>query len=122
MSVVLGPKADMNRLARPAASVANDPSRKLPVSALEETLAAMVAAGQVMPEKSRSWTWVALLVDVDPDDLKHYECDFPALLYVDPEEYRPGFRKARQAYFRLPGKYRNKDRAWDALEEMMASH
>ena len=48
--------------------------------------------------------WTALLIDVDPDDLKRCEVDFPALFYVHPKHYKPGFRKARQACFRIPGK------------------
>jgi hypothetical protein len=47
----------------------------------------------VMREKERGWNWVALLVDVDPIDLKNCQCDFPALLYVHPKDYRPGIRK-----------------------------
>jgi hypothetical protein len=41
----------------------------------------------VMRQKPRKRDWVALMVDVDPDDLKHCACDFPALFYVhiDPE-------------------------------------
>ena len=48
----------------------------------------------VMREKPRKWDWVALMVDVDPDDLKHCACDFPALFYVHPADYRPGDRVA----------------------------
>ena len=29
------------------------------------------------------------MIDVDPDDLKGAKCDFPALFYVDPDDYRP---------------------------------
>jgi hypothetical protein len=45
----------------------------------------------VMRSKSRGWDWVALMVDVDPDDLKHCACEFPALFYVYPKEYRFAF-------------------------------
>ncbi len=75
----------------------------------------------VMREKQRGWNWTALLVDVDPDDLKTYECDFPALFYVHPKDYRPGPRKARQGWFRIPGKFRSRDNACDALDAMMAT-
>ena len=40
----------------------------------------------VMRQKSRSWDWVALAIDVDPDDLKKCSCDFPALFYVHPKQ------------------------------------
>jgi hypothetical protein len=73
----------------------------------------------VMKAKARGRDWVALLIDIDPDELENCECDFPAKFYVHPKDYKPGVRKARQAWFRLPGKYRNKDAAWDALHEMM---
>jgi len=49
----------------------------------------------VMRQKSRGCDWVALAVDVDPDDLKNHACDFPALFYVHPKEHRPGERKAQ---------------------------
>jgi hypothetical protein len=75
----------------------------------------------VMRSKSRGWDWVALMVDVDPDDLKHCACQFPALFYVHPKEYRPGQRTARQRWFRIPGKHRNLDAAWTALEELIAT-
>ena len=52
----------------------------------------------VMREKSRKWDWVALMVDVDPDDLKTCTCDFPALFYVHPNDYRPGDRIAHQRW------------------------
>ena len=41
---------------------------------------------------------------------------------LDLDEYRPdGSRTAREAWVRLPGKYRNWDAAWDALQDMMAT-
>jgi hypothetical protein len=53
--------------------------------------------------------------------LKHCLCK-TAFLYVHPDEYRPaGSRIAREAWVRLPGKYRDKDAAWDALQDMMAT-
>jgi hypothetical protein len=75
----------------------------------------------VMRQKSRGWDWVALAVDVDPDDLKNHACDFPALFYVHPKEHRPGERKAQQQWVRVPGKHRNKDAARDAVEEMITT-
>ena len=39
------------------------------------------------PENPRKWDWVALMVDVDPDDLKYCLCKI-AFIYVDPDEYR----------------------------------
>lgn len=68
---------------------------------------------------SRGRSWVALMVDVDPNDLKTCVCEFPTLLYVHPDEHRPSTRIAHQRWFRIPGKYRNRDAAYDALEEMM---
>ncbi len=75
----------------------------------------------VMRRKSRKWDWSALMVDVDPDDLKTCRCDFPALFYVHPDEYRPGHRTVHQCWVRISGKHRNRDAAWNALEEMMAT-
>lgn len=39
----------------------------------------------------------------------------------DHDDYRPGFCKARQGLFRIPGKHRNCDTAWDALQDIMAT-
>jgi hypothetical protein len=75
----------------------------------------------VMRETERKWDWVALMIDVAPEDLKTYACDFPALFYVHPKEYRPGPRKAQQRLVRIPGKHRNKEAAWDALDALMAT-
>src|SRR5438094_6590490 len=56
----------------------------------------------VMREKARKRDWVALMVDVDPDELKHCVCKI-AFLYVHPNEYRPdGSRTAREAWVRVP--------------------
>ena len=54
----------------------------------------------VMRATSRKWNWVALMIDVDPDDLKNCICNGPALLYVHPQDYKPGLREAHQAWFR----------------------
>ena len=42
----------------------------------------------VMRKTSRKWDWVALMVDVDPDDLKHctLEGNGLALLFINPDE------------------------------------
>ena len=40
--------------------------------------------------KSRRWDWVALISDVDFDDLKNCVVNSPALLFVHPDDYRPG--------------------------------
>jgi hypothetical protein len=69
----------------------------------------------------RKWDWVALMIDVHPDELKDCLCKI-AFLYVHPNEYRPdGSRTAREARVRIPGKHRNKDAAWDTLENMIAA-
>jgi hypothetical protein len=74
----------------------------------------------VMRATPRKWDWCALMVDVDPDDLKHCVVEFPALFYVHPDNYRPGEREAQQRFVRIPGKHRSKDAAWTALENMVA--
>ena len=75
----------------------------------------------VMRKQSRSWDWVALMVDVHPDELKHCRCQ-TAWLYVHPDDYKPdGSRTAREAWVRVPGKHRNWEAAWDAVEEMVAT-
>jgi hypothetical protein len=75
----------------------------------------------VMQKEGRSRDWVALIVDVHPDELKHCLCKI-AFLYVHPKEYRPdGSRTAREAWVRVPGKHRNKDAAWDAVDNMMTT-
>jgi hypothetical protein len=75
----------------------------------------------VMKSGPRKRDWVALMVDVHPDELKHCLCK-TAFLYVHPNEYRPdGSRTAREAWVRVPGKHRDKDAAWDALQDMMTT-
>jgi hypothetical protein len=65
--------------------------------------------------------WVALMLDVHPDELKHCLCK-TAFLYVHPirppeGDYRPdGGRRAQEAWVRVPGRHRTKDAAWDALQ------
>jgi len=69
----------------------------------------------------RKWDWCALMIGVHPDELKHCLCK-TAFLYVHPNEYKPdGSRTAREAWVRVPGKHRNKDAAWAALENMIAT-
>lgn len=75
----------------------------------------------VMPGDEGSKHWVALMVDVDPEDLKTCAADFPALFYVHPDEYRPAGRSARQCFVKIPGKHRSRDAAYSALEDMMAT-
>jgi hypothetical protein len=73
----------------------------------------------VMREQSRKWDWFALVIDVHPDELKHCLCK-TAFLYVHPNEYRPdGSRIAQEAWVRVPGKHRNKEAAWDAVQQML---
>ena len=75
----------------------------------------------VMRTEARKWDWTALMVDVDPDELRICVCDFPALFYVHPKDYRPGGRTARQCWVRIAGKHRNRDAAWEALHNTMAT-
>ena len=69
--------------------------------------------------EGRKGGWVALMIDVDPDDLKNCACEFPALFYVRPKEYRPGPRKAQQSWLRVPGMHKSKNAAWDALQNLL---
>jgi hypothetical protein len=50
----------------------------------------------VMRKEGPKWDWAVLMVDIHPDDLRTRTCDFPALFYVHPKDYRPGERKAQQ--------------------------
>jgi len=75
----------------------------------------------VMQAKAREKNWLALMIDVDPDELKNCICDVPALFYVRPVDHVPGDRTVRQRWFRIPGRYRNKVIAREALQEMMAT-
>jgi hypothetical protein len=72
-------------------------------------------------ENSRTREWAALMVDVDPDELKNCTCDFPALFYVHPNDYRGGARHVGQCWIRIVGKHRSRTAAWNALEEMLAT-
>jgi len=73
----------------------------------------------IMYESDSKRDWVALMIDVEPDDLESCTCEFPALLYVHPKKYRPGPRKVEQRWLRVPGEHRNKAAAWDALMELI---
>lgn len=75
----------------------------------------------VAKEGPRKWDWVAFLISVHPDDLKHCSCKV-AFLYVHPNEYHPDpSRVAQEVWVRIPGKHRNKDLAWEAFQDMMAA-
>ena len=72
-------------------------------------------------DDSRKWDWVAFMIDVHPNELKHCRCEM-AWLYVHPDEYRPNEgRTAREALVSVPGKHRNKQAAWVALQQMLAT-
>ena len=59
----------------------------------------------VMREKARRRDWVALMIDVDPDDFITHRANTK----------EPG------CWVRIPGKHRHRDAAWDALEDMLAT-
>ena len=61
----------------------------------------------VLREESRKWDWVALMIDVDPEDLQNCTCDFPALFLSIPTTIALGDRVAHQNWVRIPGKHRN---------------
>lgn len=52
----------------------------------------------------RRLDWVALMIDAHPDDFKNYRVE-----------------TAREAWVRVPGKHKNRDAAFDALEAMLAA-
>lgn len=71
--------------------------------------------------RGRKWDWVLFMVDVHPDELKHCLCR-TAFLYVHPNDYKPTpGRVAQEAWVRVPGKYRNKEAAWEAAHDFIAS-
>ena len=51
----------------------------------------------VVREENKRLHWVALVVNVELDEIKNCQCAFPALFYVDPKDYQPGTRKVHQA-------------------------
>jgi hypothetical protein len=57
----------------------------------------------VMRREARSRQWTALLIDMDP------------------EEFALGNGRPRAAWVHIPGKYPNRDVAWDALADMIAT-
>ena len=59
----------------------------------------------VMREKERGRDRCALMIDVDPDDFIHRRREL----------------RSDCCWVRIPGKHRNRDAAWDVLEEMMAT-
>ena len=75
----------------------------------------------VMRREEKGRDWAALMVDVDPDDLKNCACDFPALFFVHPNDHRPGQRTAHQCWVLIAGKHRSRTAAWNALEDIMTT-
>lgn len=75
----------------------------------------------VMRKEKRKWDWAALMVDVEPANLKYCYCDFPALFYVDPAEYQPAERQAHQCWVEVPGRHRNREFAMDAMRAAMSA-
>ena len=73
----------------------------------------------VVRATTRKWDWFALMVDVDPTELKKYQCNFLARSYVHPKQHRPEGRKVNQRWLRIPGKHRNGDVALRALQDLM---
>ena len=59
----------------------------------------------VMRKEARRWDWVALMIDVHPDDFRAHR--------ANPKE--PG------RYVNIPGRHRNRGAAWDALQGMLAT-
>jgi hypothetical protein len=57
----------------------------------------------VMRAGARKWDWVALLIDVPPDDFGSWK------------------RAARWGWYRIPGRHRTSDAARAALEDLMAT-
>jgi hypothetical protein len=56
----------------------------------------------LMRRTSRSHSWVALMIDVDPDGHCSGAC-----------------RARASAWVAIPGKHRDRDAAWDALADML---
>lgn len=74
----------------------------------------------VIRQTSRKWDWVALMVDVHPDELKHCLCK-RAFVYVHLNDYKPdGTRRAKEAWVHV-GKHRNREAAWAAVLAMVAA-
>lgn len=62
--------------------------------------------------------WVAVLMDVDPHDMQDSFCEFPARSYVQPKDYSPGTRVARQCWVLIAGKHRSRNAALNAFKAM----
>jgi len=60
----------------------------------------------VTRKQSRKWDWCALMIDIDPHDL---------------DDCCPGKRKASECWVMIPGKHRNRDAAWGAIHDLMAT-
>jgi hypothetical protein len=58
----------------------------------------------VMAYSDRSRDWVAVLVDVEPEEFQ--------------SSWNP---RARVRYFRIPGKHRSRETAWCAFEDLIAT-
>jgi hypothetical protein len=56
----------------------------------------------VMKKTWRKWDWVALMIDVDLEDLQKTA-------------------HVRERWLRIPGKHRSRESAWNALEDIMAT-
>jgi len=54
----------------------------------------------IMPETMAGRRWVALMLDIDPDEIR---------------------KPHRECWVTIPGEHRSRDDAWEALEDMMAT-
>jgi hypothetical protein len=59
----------------------------------------------VMRTETGKWDWVALMIDVDPEELRR----------------RRPWRHPQDCWVRIPGKHRSRDAAWERIEDMMAT-
>jgi hypothetical protein len=50
----------------------------------------------------RKWDWCALMINVDPDDFRTRRAP-----------------TAQEAWVRIPGKHRDKEAAWEALQDLL---
>jgi hypothetical protein len=74
--------------------------------------------------KSRGWDWVALMVNVDPDEMKNcsFFRDSVSFLWINPSEHRPCPRMVSECWVRIPGKHRSGESAERALEGKISTH
>jgi hypothetical protein len=84
----------------PFAARAQQPERMRRIGVLMNTAADDPTGQTRLLAFARKWDWVALMIDVHPDDLD---------------------RTTRSGWVRIPGKHRNKDAAWEALENLLAT-